>query len=253
LHSFGEGRATWSPAAWRWRPLPRRTRLAIALILPLGALASAGALAAAQWPRYWAWIAPERTPLGFLEALFLFSGALLAGLLGLLAVFEERSLSERRAWALASLGFAFLGADERFALHERLRDNVLADLGVGLPWGSPGDYVLLLYLGAGLSLLPAVLEPLRSDRPAVGLFAAGVVLAALSVLADSFDVRAMAPATERLEQSLEEVVEALAGSLLAGALLLYFSGRLARLARVGGRRLAPSLDAGTRPCAIGDG
>lgn len=223
--------------------MPRRARLAIALLVPLAALASAGALAAARWPRYWLWVAPEQTPLGFLEALFLFSTALLASLLALLAVFEERSLAERRAWLVAALGFAFLGADERFALHERLRDNVLADFGFGLPWGAPGDYLLLLYLAAGLFLLPILLERLRSDPLALGMFAAGAVLAAVSVLADSLDVRAMSPATERLEQSLEEVVEALAGSLFIASLFLYLAGNLARLTDVDKTALAPTVDA----------
>jgi hypothetical protein len=134
------------------------------------------------------------------------------------------------------LGFAFLGADERFALHERLRDNLLADVGIALPWGAPGDYLLLLYLAAALALLPVFVALLRGDRLALGMFAAGVVLAAIVVLADSLDVRAMTPATERLEQSLEEVLEALAGSLLAGSLLVHFSARLARLVEL------PDLD-----------
>ena len=195
-------------------------------------LVSAGILAAAQWPRYWVWIAPERTPLAFLEALLLFSAALLSGLLALLATLEERPSYERRAWVLGVLGFAFLGADERFALHERLRDNLLADVGVALPWGAPGDYLLLLYLGAALVLLPVFVALLRSDRLALGMFAAGVVLSAIVVLADSLDVRAMAPATERLEQSLEEVLEAVAGSLLAGSLLVHFAEKLARLVKL---------------------
>ena len=222
----------------------RRRHAALALLLPLATLVSAGTLAAAQWPDYWVWIAPERTPMTFLEALLLFSAALLSGLLALLAVYEERPAPERRTWALASLGFAFLGADERFALHERLRDNVLADLGVGLPWGAPGDYLLLLYLAAGLLLLPALLELFRSDRPSTGMFVTGVCLAAAAVLADSLDVRSAAPGTERLAQSVEEVVEALAGSLLAGALLHYLSGRLVRLVAMGSSTCAPRVRAG---------
>jgi len=122
-----------------------------------------------------------------------------------------------------------------------MRDHVLADLGVGLPWGSPGDYLLLLYLGMGLFLLPALLKLLRRDRPSAWMFAAGAFLAGVSVLADSLDMRTMALATERLEQSLEEVVETLAGSLLAGSLLLYFGGRLARLARIHDRPLGPGV------------
>jgi hypothetical protein len=63
----------------------------------------------------------------------------------------------------------------------------------------------------------------------------------------------MAPATERLEQSLEEVVETLAGSLLAGSLLLYFSGRLARLATIRHDPRGPGAHDGTRAGALGRG
>jgi hypothetical protein len=68
------------------------------------------------------------------------------------------------------------------------------------------------------------------------MFVFGVVLAAAAVLADSLDVNAMALARERLQQSLEEVVEAVAGSLLAGSLLVYFADQLARLAGLATRR-----------------
>ena len=200
---------------------------------------------AAQWPRYWVWIAPERTPLAFLEALLLFSAALLAGLLALLATLEEHHPRERRMWAFGVLGFGFLGADERFALHERLRDKLLADVGLALPWGAPGDYLLLLYLGVALVLLPRFVTLLRGDRLALGMFAAGVVLAAVVLVADSFNVQAMALATERLEQSLEEVLETVADSLLAGALLVHFAERLARHVEL------PELD--RAPTAIGEG
>jgi hypothetical protein len=182
--------------------VPSRARTAIAFVVPLTALAAALVLAAARWPRYWVWIAPEQTPLGFLEVLFLFAASLISGLLALLAVFEESPARERRTWALASAGFALLGADERFALHERLRDNFLAGLGVGLPWGAPGDYLLLLYIAAAIVLLPALFELLRNDRLAVVTFAFGVGLAAVSALADSVDVRAMGLRAERLEQSV---------------------------------------------------
>jgi hypothetical protein len=105
--------------------------------------------------------------------------------------------------------------------------------GRGLPWGGPGDYLLLLYLAAGVALLPALLELLRSDWLAVASFALGVGLAAAAVLADSVDVRTMGSRTERLAQSAEEVVETLAASLFEVAIFLYLAQRLAWLATKG--------------------
>jgi phosphoglycerate dehydrogenase-like enzyme len=54
-------------------------------------------------------------------------------------------------------------------------------------------------------------------------------------------------------QSLEEVVETLAGSLLAGSLLLYFCGRPARLARIHDRPLRPGAHHGPQAGAFGSG
>lgn len=166
----------------------------------------------------------------FLQALLLFGAALLAALLALLAVLDARPPAERRTWLCAAVGLSYLMLDERFALHERVRDNALAGLGLGLPWGSPGDYLLVAYLGAALLFLPRLLRLLRllrEEPAALRFFAAGALLAASAVSADTLDVERMSPATERLEQTLEEVVEAVSASLLAAALFLVLYGRLA--------------------------
>jgi hypothetical protein len=220
--------------------LPR----AIAFALPVAALAAAGLLIAAKWPSYWVWVAPEQTPMAFIEAMFLFSAALLAALLALVSRIESAPRRERIIWAATSVGFLYLTADERFALHERLRDNVLADAGVGLPWGSPGDYVLLVFLLASLVLLPGLLRLLRRHRPAFRFFLGGVVLAALVVAADTLDVGSMSLRTERVEQTLEEVVEGVAGALFAAGLFLMVATRLAPLHGV--RAEPPDLAAALR-------
>ena len=208
------------------QPLPRR----VGLLFPVAALAAAGLLAVAQWPSYWVWIAPEQTPMGFVQALFLFSAALFAGLLALVSRLEATPREERIVWSLAALGFFYLMADERFALHERLRDNVLVNVDLALPWGSPGDYVLVLFLFASLAILPRLLLLLRAHGSAIWFFAAGVALTVLVVAADTVDVRSLSLRVERLEQTIEEVVEAVAASLLAAGLFLAVSARLTRLA-----------------------
>ncbi|MGH3094347.1 MAG: 2-hydroxyacid dehydrogenase [Gaiellaceae bacterium] len=134
-----------------------------------------------------------------------------------------------------SVGFAYLMLDERFALHERLRDNALAELELGLPWGSPGDYLLVAYLGTALLLLPRLLRLLREEPAALRFFVAGALLAAVAVSADTLDVERMSPTAERLEQTLEEVVEAVSASLLAAALFLVLYGRLAERPTVSAR------------------
>ena len=85
----------------------------------------------------------------------------------------------------------------------------------------------MAYLGAALLLLPRLLRLLREEPAALRFFAAGALLAAIAVSADTLDVERMSPAAERLEQTLEEVVEAVSASLLAAALFLVLYRRLA--------------------------
>lgn len=220
--------------------MPERLRVGLALLFPVAALTAAALLAIAKWPSYWRWIAPEQTPMTFVQSLLLFSGAIFAALLAIVATIEARPRAERVVWSLTALGFLYLTADERFALHERLRDNVLADLGVALPWGSPGDYVLVVFLAGSLLVLPRLVRLLRRNPPALPFFGAGILLTVVAIAADTVDPTAMSVDVERVEQTLEEVVEALAASLLAAGLFLTLTARLAVLGTPGA---SPAADA----------
>ncbi len=64
--------------------------------------------------------------------------------------------TERRPWQLLAVGFAAPAVDERFALHERLRDAVLAPRGISvpfLPWVAPGDFLVMLIAVTRLTVL----------------------------------------------------------------------------------------------------
>lgn len=129
---------------------------------------------------------------------------------------------QQRVFLLLATGFAWLALDERFALHERARDRVLAPRGLEVPllaWVGPGDFVLIGYAVGGLAVLRGVLRALRSDRRARQLFVAGVVCAVIVVAADSVDVRSMSVGVERTEQTVEEIVELASDALFLLALL----------------------------------
>jgi hypothetical protein len=120
-------------------------------------------------------------------------------------------------------GFSLLAIDERFAIHERVRDGVLAPRGVSvpfLPWVAPGDFLLLGLAVVGVIMLPAVLRLFRPDPWAVRAVVAGVVLAAVAVGVDSIDPASWTVAQERLQQTLEECVELVSGLSLLTAVLL---------------------------------
>jgi hypothetical protein len=188
------------------------------------------ALAAARAPRWWLWIASESTPMTWLQSVVLLGcaasallHAALIDLRGPLPTVPSSPGRQRAVWFLVSAGFGALALDERFALHERLRDRVLAPHDVRLPfadWMAPGDFVLLAVLLVGLLTLPGLYRQLRSDRPALVLFALGLALTVTALLADSYDPNRMPQAAERLEQTLEECVElAAALSFLTGLFL----------------------------------
>lgn len=207
----------------------RRVWRIVAVLVPVGAALAALGLVALQWPRFWVSIALEQTPMTWLQSVVL---VLCAALTAELAATAYITGGRRPALVpgLLACGFAFLALDERFALHERLRDAVLAPAGIRLPllsWMAPGDFVLLGYALAGLALLPAALRTVPGDRQGRRLFLAGVTLSALAVAADTVDVKSLPLAVERLEQSVEELVELAGGILLLLALLR--------------RRLAPGL------------
>lgn len=202
-----------------------RTGLLGALLLTW--LLVPGLLFAARYPTWWAWIAQEQVPMTWFQSVTL----VVAGVLAALAWFVARLRDQRPRAGLAVLavGFCVLAFDERFAIHERLRDGYLAPRDVRLPlltWVAPGDFLLLIVGVVGLALLPLVVRSLRADRWATGLLVVGVALACVTVGMDSIDPHTWSVAAERVQQTLEEVIELGAGLAFLGAVVLHLLGQL---------------------------
>ena len=181
-----------------------------ALVVALGAvwLVVPAALMVAQWPQWWTWIAAEQTPMTWLQSVVLVlaaAGSLLTGYLLHLTRGDRLA-----AWWVLAAGFGALAVDERFALHERVRDGILAPRGVSvpfLPWVAPGDFIVMLIALVGLALLPMVWRAVRPDAGARNALLLGVALAVIAVAADSIDPSTWTTQAERVEQTGEEVVE----------------------------------------------
>lgn len=209
-----------------------RTRLVLALTA-VGVLAPL-ALAVARYPSWWAWIAMEATPMTWLQSVVLVVAAVGAGLVAHVLALLHRpaagpARSAARTWLLLAAGFGALAIDERFALHERLRDGVLAPRGITvpfLPWVAPGDFLILAVAAVGLAVLPMVWRAVRPDPAAGRALLLGVVLAAVAVASDSVDPSTWSVAGERVQQSLEEVVELASGLALLAAVWLRLLGLL---------------------------
>lgn len=201
--------------------MTRRARVVVVVALLVAGVAVPALLVVAQYPQWWVWIAQEQVPMTWFQSVTL----VVAGVVSLLAWFVARLSGHRPrlGFALLALGFAALAFDERFAIHERFRDGVLAPRDIRLPlltWIAPGDFLLLLVAVAGLMVLPVVLRALGRDRWALGLFGLGVVLSLLSVATDSIDPQTWSVQAERVQQTLEECVELWAGLSYLGAVTL---------------------------------
>ncbi|CAM4062355.1 hypothetical protein [Janibacter anophelis] len=207
-----------------------RARTLLLLALGLTWLVVPALLFAAQYPTWWVWIAQEQVPMTWFQSVTLVVAGVVAGLgwfvTGLL------DLRHRRGLALLAVGFCALAFDERFAVHERLRDGYLAPRDVRLPlltWIAPGDFLLLLVGVVGLVLLPVVLRSMREDRWATALLVVGVLLACITVGTDSIDPHTWSVEGERVQQTLEEVLELGAGLAFLGAVALRLLGMLEEL------------------------
>ncbi|MDA0566668.1 hypothetical protein LG943_20475 [Streptomonospora sp. S1-112] len=209
----------------RWGPLAA-CLVAVWLIVP-------AVLAAARWPRWWDYIAQEMTPMTWVQSVVL----VLAAAGALLVAFVLRRTegggtggARTGVWWLLAAGFAVLALDERFALHERVRDGYLAPRGVTvpfLPWVAPGDFLVMGLALVGLALLPAVWRAVRVDTASRNALVAGVLLAVVAVGIDSVDPATWTVAAERVQQSLEEVVELGSGLAFLAAIVLRLTGLLA--------------------------
>ncbi|QBI52615.1 hypothetical protein [Streptomonospora litoralis] len=226
---------------------PRRGRL-IVLLTAVWVLVPT-ALAAARRPEWWTWIAPELTPMTWVQTVVLMlaaAGSLLVG-----TVLRRTGAPRTWVWPVLGAGFLALAVDDRFALHERVRDGYLAPRGITvpfLPWVAPGDFLIMGVAVAGLAFLPAVWRAVRVDAWSRSALAVGVLLAVAAVGLDSVDPHTWSTAGERLQQSFEEVLELGSGLALFGAVALRLMGLLAIHVRpAAAPSAAPPVEEPARP------
>ncbi|CAI6068633.1 hypothetical protein [Cohnella sp. JJ-181] len=130
-------------------------------------------------------------------------------------------------WTLTAAAFAWLALDERFALHERLRDRYLKRTGVRLlPWMEAGDWLIPVYAVCGLAAVWGLWRLLGRAAAPRAFFAAGLLIALCAVSMDTIDIRSLGKSSERLLQTIEECLETAAMTAFASAFLSVLTGRL---------------------------
>ncbi|HEU0186599.1 MAG TPA: hypothetical protein VFR06_01765 [Gallionellaceae bacterium] len=182
-----------------------------------------------QWPEYWQWINFEMTPMTSLEVSVMYTTALVAFTAG--ARSWLRHEAEYRDWWLLGGGFFYFALDDRFAIHERIRDKILIPHDISLPflpWVGPGDFILLVYAAIGIALLPRFARLFRAHRRALRLLFAAVGVAFVAVMLDSVNIDRLSEDAQRLEQTIEECLELTAQVLFLQAFIIGWFARFGR-------------------------
>jgi hypothetical protein len=155
--------------------------------------------------RYWPGLARalglQEAPIDWLQSSLLCAGAAICVLLG---VFEP---SRSRGWNVVALALLAAALDQRFGIHQRLRDAI--DFGLlgrdpAAP-GRTGHLPMLAYSAAGLLLL-AWLRRGPAPFTAMRWIVAAVVVGAASI---GLDIASTDLAVQAVEESLELLAETL--------------------------------------------
>jgi hypothetical protein len=170
---------------------------------------AASLMLVARWPNYWLWIASEQTPMTTLQVTVMYTTGLAFLATGIVHWVTSGHSRRSLCWQSLGVAFVYLACDDRFAIHERIRDNFLAPHGIRIPFLpiAPGDFILLLYALAGMGFVWRFRLILLENRAVFRWFIAGAVIAACAVCMDAYDIRSVGIDGERLEQTVEEFFE----------------------------------------------
>lgn len=173
----------------------------------------------AQWPNWWKWVIFEQTPMTWLEGTILFTTCIFAFMCSTVSVLNNKD-RKAKLWFLLGLAFLAFTLDERFAIHERIRDKLLTPHHLNpsiYNIVSVGDSILVAIMIVGLFMLPKVLKILTEKKKAKIYFITSVIVSSIAILMDAINYKMMSLHFQRLEQYIEELFET------AGMLLFCFS------------------------------
>ena len=205
---------------------------AVNLLLPAGACAYAWII---EKP-YWKMFRGEETAVAWFSSVQLLLIALVAYANHLTAARIRKlggSAGRPWIWPVFAAGFVVLALDERFDIHEALRDRVFlpARWFVDIPYLAPGDVGLYVFFGVGLVFAALLVGALRRWPPAATLFGSALALTLAVVVIDSLEDEVLEGVrfAEFWDYAFEEVGELWAQLLFLLAFLVVLRGRLAEL------------------------
>jgi hypothetical protein len=181
----------------------------------------------ARWPNWWEWTVPEQSPMTWMQSLLLFLNALIAAALGILCYLQNEK-TKKYWWFLLSCAFFYLMLDERFAIHERIRDSYLAPQNIKIPlffWTSAGDFLLLLYVIVAIAFIYPYLKLFRVRKAALYWLTSGFIVAVITICIDSISFKTYSRLMQNVQQFSEELLEiyVMIACIISLTLLLSFS------------------------------
>ncbi len=165
-------------------------------------------LTAVSIPNYWKNIIYERSAFTWVESVILFSCASISLFNSLLL--KKISGKFSGVWTFFCFAFLYLSLDEQFMLHETIRDRFLKPSQFQLDflfWVEKGDYILFIFMIAGLSILPIIFKEIRNNKNALVFLIAGVIFSFFAVITDSIDLHGRSLNAQYLIQYAEELLE----------------------------------------------
>ncbi len=142
-------------------------------------------------------------------------------------------------WLVFALGFVFLSLDERFEIHQNLREEVLMPLNilVDIPYVRPADVLLFVYMAIGLGFTVFLVRELRRRTLAFVLFIVALALIMASAVMDSLllEITRSWPFPHFWTSAFEETGEIWSQLLFLLSFLTVLQSRLIELDHVSGK------------------
>lgn len=183
----------------------------------------------AGWPEWWIHINYEQSHLTWFSSTQLLAIATCSLMIATTCRLPTPHMQAHRTqaglWFALAGGFTYLALDEKFQIHERLREGIFKPhaIGTALPIIAPGDFLFLIYAVVGLAVGRKLLATLAEDRASRGLFLAALVASIAAVALDAFDIHSVALPTARALQFTEEMFETAAQAFFLTSFMMRLS------------------------------
>ncbi|MAX65759.1 MAG: hypothetical protein CME66_02385 [Halobacteriovoraceae bacterium] len=171
--------------------------------------------------RYWDHISYEHSHLTWLSSLQLFfigTTCLTIWIGKSNNRLDLKKLKQFWLWPFLGFSFIFLSLDEKFQIHERLREGVFKPnhIGTNLPGIGAGDFLHILFAVIGLALSYFIYKQIKKNKIALIYLILALIISLYTVISDAFSEIPNLNSSQtyieifRFHQFTEEILEILA-------------------------------------------